>query len=65
MWSFVTSVKIACIAAFKNAEREQKMALEISIAKKERDFYLNKVDESRKLTAIEERMKKVLYLCHI
>lgn len=44
--------------AFKNAEREQKMALEISIAKKERDFYLNKVDESRKLTAIEERMKK-------
>lgn len=35
------------------------MALEISIAKKERDFYLYKVDESRKLTAIEERMKKV------
>lgn len=41
------------------------MALEISIAKKERDFFLHKVDKSRKLSAIEERMKKVLYLCHI
>ncbi|XP_062010237.1 uncharacterized protein LOC133726658 isoform X1 [Rosa rugosa] len=44
--------------AFKNAEREQKLALEISAAKKEQDFYISKVDTSRKLSAIEERMKK-------
>lgn len=47
------------IAAYKNASREQKLALEISAAKKERDFYLSKVEKSRALTAIEERMKKV------
>lgn len=44
--------------AYKNAAREQKMALEISAAKRERDFYLSKVDQSRALTSIQERMKK-------
>ncbi|XP_050382670.1 pre-rRNA-processing protein ESF2 [Argentina anserina] len=44
--------------AYKNAEREQKLALEISAAKKEQEFYLSKVDKSRKLNAIEERIKK-------
>ncbi|KAA8544293.1 hypothetical protein F0562_022305 [Nyssa sinensis] len=44
--------------AFKNAVREQKLALEISAAKRERDFYLSKVDQSRALSSIEERIKK-------
>ncbi|KAL6143213.1 PREDICTED: activator of basal transcription 1 [Fragaria vesca subsp. vesca] len=44
--------------AYKNAEREQKLAMEISAAKKEQEFYLSKVESSRKLSAIEERMKK-------
>lgn len=44
--------------AYKNATREQKLALEISAAKRERDHYLSKVDKSRALSAIEERMKK-------
>ncbi|MBA0675559.1 hypothetical protein Goari_017097 [Gossypium aridum] len=44
--------------AYKSAIREQKLALEISAAKRERDFYLSKVDQSRKLSSIEERMKK-------
>ncbi|XP_057491175.1 pre-rRNA-processing protein esf2-like isoform X1 [Actinidia eriantha] len=44
--------------AYKNAIREQKLALEISAAKRERDFYLSKVDQSRALTSIEERIKK-------
>ena len=35
------------------------MALEISAAKRERDFYLSKVDKSRALKSIEERLKKV------
>lgn len=48
-------VNIAC----KNAIREQKLRLELSAAKKERDFYLNKVEKSRALFEIEERMKKV------
>ncbi|KMT09718.1 hypothetical protein BVRB_6g131670 [Beta vulgaris subsp. vulgaris] len=44
--------------ACKNAIREQKLRLELSAAKKERDFYLNKVEKSRALFEIEERMKK-------
>jgi ESF2/ABP1 family protein len=46
-------------AAYKKAIREQKLAIEISAAKRERDFYLKKVDQSRALSSIEERMKKV------
>ncbi|KAK9272669.1 hypothetical protein L1049_003046 [Liquidambar formosana] len=44
--------------AYKNAIREQKLALEISAAKRERDFYLSKVDQSRALSSIEKRLKK-------
>lgn len=46
-------------AAHKNAIREQKLAMELSAAKRERDFYLSKVDKSRALAAIEERHRKV------
>ncbi|KAK4417829.1 Pre-rRNA-processing protein ESF2 [Sesamum alatum] len=44
--------------AYKNAIREQKLALELSAAKRERDFYLSKVDQSKALSKIEERLKK-------
>ncbi|KAK7364839.1 hypothetical protein VNO80_13583 [Phaseolus coccineus] len=44
--------------AFKKATREQKLAVELSAAKRERDFYLSRVDQSRALNAIEERLKK-------
>lgn len=44
--------------AFKRAVREQKLALELSAAKRERDFYRSRVDQSRALSAIEERLKK-------
>ncbi|WVZ13698.1 hypothetical protein V8G54_011264 [Vigna mungo] len=44
--------------AFKKAIREQKLAVELSAAKRERDFYLSRVDQSRALNAIEERLKK-------
>nr|GLL18621.1 pre-rRNA-processing protein ESF2 [Ipomoea trifida] len=44
--------------AYNNAVREQKLALEVSVAKKERDFFLTQVDKSRALSAIEERLKK-------
>ncbi|KAL4183998.1 hypothetical protein AMTRI_Chr11g157820 [Amborella trichopoda] len=44
--------------AYKNAVREQKLGLEISAAKRERDFYLSKVDQSRALASIREREKK-------
>lgn len=47
------------LAAYNNAVREQKLALEVSVAKKERDFFLTQVDKSRALSAIEERLKKV------
>ncbi|CAL1358214.1 unnamed protein product [Linum trigynum] len=44
--------------AIKRAVREQKLALELSAAKRERDFYLSKVEKSIALTNIEERLKK-------
>ncbi|KAM6573303.1 hypothetical protein CsatA_017383 [Cannabis sativa] len=44
--------------AYKKAAREQKLALEISAAKRERDFYLSKVDQARAFSSIEERLKK-------
>lgn len=44
--------------AYKNAVREQKLPLVLSAAKREKDFYLSKVEKSRALSAIEERMKK-------
>ncbi|GKV07839.1 hypothetical protein SLEP1_g19551 [Rubroshorea leprosula] len=50
--------------AYKSAIREQKLALEISAAKRERDFYLNKVDQSRAQSAIEERIRKVRQVAH-
>ncbi|KAI5680832.1 hypothetical protein M9H77_02059 [Catharanthus roseus] len=52
--------KLTCdlSAAYKNAIREQKLALEISAAKRESSFYLSKVDQSHALSSIEERIKK-------
>ena len=59
-------LKLKCvIAAYKTAIREQKLALEISAAGKERDFYLSKVNKSYALRAIDERLKKVLNLCFL
>lgn len=35
--------------------------LELSAAKKERDFYLSKVDQSETISKIGERLKKVIF----
>ncbi|KAK9119899.1 hypothetical protein Scep_017992 [Stephania cephalantha] len=48
--------------AYKKAIRDQKLALEISAAKRERDFYLSKVDKSHALTNIEKKRKKLFRL---
>jgi ESF2/ABP1 family protein len=44
--------------AYKTAVREQRLAAEISAAKKERDFYLSRVDQSRAINSMEERKRK-------
>ncbi|CAN8279617.1 unnamed protein product [Cochlearia groenlandica] len=44
--------------AYKSAIREQKLNMVISAAKREKDFYLSKVEKSRAMTEIDERMKK-------
>lgn len=44
--------------ANKNHTREQKLAMELSAAKRECDFYMSKVDQSRALVSIKERFKK-------
>ncbi|BFI34385.1 hypothetical protein AXG93_2278s1320 [Marchantia polymorpha subsp. ruderalis] len=44
--------------AYKKAVRDQKLAAEVSAAKKERDFYLSKVDQARAINSMEERKKK-------
>ncbi|KAI3867649.1 hypothetical protein MKX03_036559 [Papaver bracteatum] len=44
--------------AYKHALQQQKLAMGISAARKEKEFYVNRVDKSKGLKAIEERMKK-------
>ncbi|KAL9227680.1 hypothetical protein vseg_003339 [Gypsophila vaccaria] len=44
--------------AQKHAVREEKMRMELVAAKKERDFYISKVEKSRALSEIDQRMKK-------
>ncbi|MCL7025197.1 hypothetical protein MKW94_007305, partial [Papaver nudicaule] len=44
--------------AYKHALREQKLTLEISAAKRERNIFMDKVDKAKGLDAIQERMKK-------
>ncbi|KAL9227674.1 hypothetical protein vseg_003335 [Gypsophila vaccaria] len=44
--------------AQKHAAREEKMRMELVAAKKERDFYISKVEKSRALSEIDQRMKK-------
>lgn len=46
-------------AAYQRAIREQKMAAEISAAKKERDFYLSRVDRAKAQDARLARQTKV------
>eukprot|EP00898_Chlorokybus_atmophyticus_P007658 jgi/Chlat1/7894/Chrsp66S07203 len=44
--------------AYRNAVREQKLQAELSQAKKERDFYLAKVDQAHAIEAMEQRHSK-------
>ncbi|WOK96010.1 hypothetical protein Cni_G04717 [Canna indica] len=44
--------------AIKKREREEKLKLEISAAKRERDFYMSKVEQSRALKHMKERRNK-------
>ncbi|CAH2063964.1 unnamed protein product, partial [Thlaspi arvense] len=44
--------------AYKSAIREQKLTMVLSAAKREKDFYLSKVEKSRAMTEIDARMKK-------
>jgi ESF2/ABP1 family protein len=40
---------------YEKAVREQKLAAELSAAKRERDFYLSRVDQAKALAAMEQR----------
>eukprot|EP00192_Tetraselmis_astigmatica_P020786 CAMPEP_0117660030 /NCGR_PEP_ID=MMETSP0804-20121206/6748_1 /TAXON_ID=1074897 /ORGANISM="Tetraselmis astigmatica, Strain CCMP880" /LENGTH=267 /DNA_ID=CAMNT_0005466727 /DNA_START=52 /DNA_END=855 /DNA_ORIENTATION=+ len=44
--------------AYQRATREQRMAFEISNAKRERDFYLKQVGQSKAIAAMKERKRK-------
>lgn len=43
---------------YQKALREKKLALELSVAKKERDFYLAKMDQAKAIAAMTERRAK-------
>lgn len=43
---------------YQKAVREQRLAAEISAAKRERDFYLSRVDKAKAVTAMLERKRK-------
>ncbi len=47
------------VAAYQKAIREQRLAAEISAAKRERDFYLSRVDKAKAVAAQQERKRKV------
>eukprot|EP00850_Spirogloea_muscicola_P021586 SM000255S08765 [mRNA] locus=s255:27806:28819:+ [translate_table: standard] len=58
-WDELTEeIGLGTLAAYRNAVREQKLAAEVSAAKRERDFYLARVDQSRAITAMAERKRK-------
>lgn len=46
---------LPAIAAYQRAVHDQKLAMEISAAKRERDFYLSRVDKSKGIAAIKHR----------
>ena len=52
---FVTNFQIS---AYEKAAREQKMRTEISQAKKEANFYIENVEKSKIIDAIEKRKGK-------
>lgn len=57
-WSALAELG-GCPAAYQNAVRDQKLAHEISTAKRERDFYLSRVSRAKAITAQEDRKRKV------
>ena len=57
--SLVSWTQAQCCAAYQNAVREQKLAAEISAAKRERDFYMGQVDKAKGIEAMAERKRKV------
>lgn len=56
---FVLPTSSIFYTAYQNAVREQKMAAEISAAKRERDFYMGQVDKAKGMEAMKERKRKV------
>ena len=45
-------------AAYQKAVREQRMAAEVSAAKRDRDFFLSRVDKAKGVAAQEARRRK-------
>jgi ESF2/ABP1 family protein len=47
----------ACVAyaAYQRAVHDEKLAMEISAAKRERDFYLSRIDKSKGIAAMQQR----------
>jgi ESF2/ABP1 family protein len=43
--------------AYEKAVREQRMAQELSAAKRERDFYMSRVDKAKAIAAMEQRQQ--------
>ena len=43
---------------YQKALRDQKMQLELAVAKKERDFYLQKVEQSKQIQKMQERRRQ-------
>ena len=56
-WQLTLSVSV-CITAYERAIREDKIRTEFAQAKREREFYLSKVDQAKALKAITTRKRK-------
>jgi len=44
--------------AYQKAIREQKLALELSASKRERDFYLKQVDQAKAISAMSDKQQR-------
>lgn len=59
VWNHLTVLHaVLCCAVLSQAVREQRMAQELTAAKRERDFYLSRVDRAKAMDAIQQRRQK-------
>jgi hypothetical protein len=58
---FTLAVQEGLHAAYQKAVQEKRLAQEVAVSKRERDFYLSRVAQAKKNDAIVARKRQVLH----